>query len=750
MPLVEPKIDDRNYDQILAEALARIPVHNPEWTNFNDSDPGVTLLQLFAFMTESLLYRSNLVPERNRVKFLKLLGVPLEPAAAAEGIVTFSNPRGPLETKTLDPGLEVLAGRVPFRTQDGLDVLPVEAHAYYKSPLTGEQEAEARALYAQLYGSFLDEDEELGFYETKALEPPTSGAVFPTLNLTQGKDTSDGSLWVALLARSGEPEIMQQTRAAIANKVLALGVLPALTDATRVLLPGGPPSTAGQPNLLFQIPIGGTLPLDPEQRVARYRPLEARTTGDLLSEPGVAQLVLPGERELKLWDNLEPLEPGVGDFPPSLEDTDVLDRVITWIRIRLRGAAQNGDTSQLSARLSWVGINAARVTQHVRVFAEDLGQGTGEPDQVVTLVNTPVIRGSVQLTVNGETWKEVDDLMDAGPEVSVRGPRLTPSQPTPPTRPEDARVFTVDRESGEIRFGDGLHGARPPARSIIRANYDYGGGGEGNVGIGSISKSPNLAAGLKVTNPIPTWGGDDAETPEQAEDTVAGYLEHRDRLVSAKDIREITLRTPGVELGRVEVLPLVHPDAPDVLAQGVVTVLVIPSSDPTQPDAPRPDRLFLDTVCEYLNPRRVVTTELHVRGPEYVQVWVSAGIDVIPGWDVAPVREAVEQGLRDFLSPLSGGFEGTGWPLSKAVERLELWAVATRVEGVAKVNGVLLTDSTGASLDRVPIVGLQLPRLMGLSVGPGEPQALDELRGAAPPSDGKKVVPVPVVPPECR
>jgi hypothetical protein len=110
----------------------------------------------------------------------------------------------------------------------------------------------------------------------------------------------------------------------------------------------------------------------------------------------------------------------------------------------------------------------------------------------------------------------------------------------------------------------------------------------------------------------------------------------------------------------------------------------------------------------------------------------------------------VEQGLRDFLSPLTGGFEGTGWPLNKAVERLELWAVATRVEGVAKVNGVLLTDSTGASLDRVPIAGLQLPRLMGLSVGPGEPQALDELRGAAPPSDGKKVVPVPVVPPECR
>ena len=96
MPLKIPKIDDRNYQQIVNEALVRIPVHNPEWTNFNDSDPGITLIQLFAFMSESLLYRSNLIPERNRLKFLKLLGVPVQPASAAKGIVTFSNLKGEL------------------------------------------------------------------------------------------------------------------------------------------------------------------------------------------------------------------------------------------------------------------------------------------------------------------------------------------------------------------------------------------------------------------------------------------------------------------------------------------------------------------------------------------------------------------------------------------------------------------------------------------------------------------------------
>src|SRR6185369_7200108 len=127
MPLQIPSIDDRRYQDLVTEALARIPVHNPEWTNFNRSDPGVTLIELFAFLTENLLYRSNQIPERNRRKFLTLLGVPLQTASSARGLVTFANERGPQRTFTLNADMEVRAGQVPFRTERGLDVLPIEA-----------------------------------------------------------------------------------------------------------------------------------------------------------------------------------------------------------------------------------------------------------------------------------------------------------------------------------------------------------------------------------------------------------------------------------------------------------------------------------------------------------------------------------------------------------------------------------------------------------------------------------------------
>ena len=57
-------------------------------------------------------------------------------------------------------------------------------------------------------------------------------------------------------------------------------------------------------------------------------------------------------------------------------------------------------------------------------------------------------------------------------------------------------------------------------------------------------------------------------------------------------------------------------------APGAVTVMVIPSYVPAQPSAPLPDKLFLDAVCAYLDPRRLVTTEIFLRGPVYKPIWI--------------------------------------------------------------------------------------------------------------------------------
>ena len=76
MPLQLPDLDDRRYNDLVAEALARIPTDAPDWTNHNPSDPGITLVELFAYLTDMLLYRLNRVTDDNTRKFLKLLNAP--------------------------------------------------------------------------------------------------------------------------------------------------------------------------------------------------------------------------------------------------------------------------------------------------------------------------------------------------------------------------------------------------------------------------------------------------------------------------------------------------------------------------------------------------------------------------------------------------------------------------------------------------------------------------------------------------
>ncbi|HEX7313596.1 MAG TPA: hypothetical protein VF297_06725 [Pyrinomonadaceae bacterium] len=73
MPLSLPNLDDRRYADLVEEARALIPSYAPEWTNHNPSDPGVTLVELFAYLTEMLLYRVNRVTDDNKRAFLKLI-----------------------------------------------------------------------------------------------------------------------------------------------------------------------------------------------------------------------------------------------------------------------------------------------------------------------------------------------------------------------------------------------------------------------------------------------------------------------------------------------------------------------------------------------------------------------------------------------------------------------------------------------------------------------------------------------------
>src|SRR6266581_8099622 len=89
MALPVPNLDDRRFQDLIDDAKRLVQQRCPEWTDHNVSDPGVTLIETFAWMTDQVLYRLNRVPDRNYVKFLELIGVRLFPPTAARAPITF-------------------------------------------------------------------------------------------------------------------------------------------------------------------------------------------------------------------------------------------------------------------------------------------------------------------------------------------------------------------------------------------------------------------------------------------------------------------------------------------------------------------------------------------------------------------------------------------------------------------------------------------------------------------------------------
>ncbi len=136
MALIAPNLDDRKFQDIVSEARSKIPLYCPKWTDYNLADPGITLIELFAWMVDMLLYRLNKVPDKNYIKFMDLLGIRLEPPKPAKVEVTFRLSATQPEAVTIPRGTEVATVRteteeaISFTTEEDLTIiLPTIAYA---------------------------------------------------------------------------------------------------------------------------------------------------------------------------------------------------------------------------------------------------------------------------------------------------------------------------------------------------------------------------------------------------------------------------------------------------------------------------------------------------------------------------------------------------------------------------------------------------------------------------------------------
>jgi predicted phage baseplate assembly protein len=130
MALPVPDLDDRRFQDLVDDAKRLVQQRCPEWSDHNVHDPGVTLLELFAWLTDQLIYRVNRVPDRLYVKFLELIDVQLFPPAAARTGVTFWLAGPQPDVVTIPAGTAVATVRtetddaIGFSTEEDLAIIP--------------------------------------------------------------------------------------------------------------------------------------------------------------------------------------------------------------------------------------------------------------------------------------------------------------------------------------------------------------------------------------------------------------------------------------------------------------------------------------------------------------------------------------------------------------------------------------------------------------------------------------------------
>ena len=735
MPIPVPNLDDRSYEDLVREMLARIPAHTPEWTNPAPGDPGRTLIELFAWLTDTLLYRVNLIPEKQRLAFLNLLGERMQPAAAARTIVALTaEPPGTVATEV--PALSVIEGKVAFETRDALTVLPLAGECYVKRRLSADEEKAAHPKLPKLRE----------FYKTtKEVVPYLTTSVFPA-ERTEAFDfaggTIDGVLWIALLAPKEKPA------AAI------LGALAPSENGPRFLNVGIVPSVEAMDfgdEHLARSPIGVSWEISTREgetsHVVWRRLVVDEDTTKGLRTAGIVRLVLPEAGALFAPPNNVRKDRSAGaggDAPPRVDDPAKDShinggRLLGWLRMR-------PDAKPAMLKLEWAGVNATTVDARKTTRNVIIGQGDGQPDQRVQLPRVAdgaagVETASFELEVFEEgigfvPWKRVDDILLAAPQ---------------------ERRFTLDAEAGIVAFGDGARGRIPSAGARIRVKtMRQGGGAAGNVPPGTLAAA-NLGGGkkFKVLQPLAAKGGDNGETLDEALRRIPQNFRTRDRAVTAEDFRHLATSTPGVRVGRVEVLPGFKPHTRDFGVPGVVSVMALPDRAGFEPPYPRVDRPFIEAITHWLDTRRTLGTEMYVIGCEYVPLALTVGVDHLPG-EGARVFAEVQLALKKFLFALRpGGPAGEGWPLGSTVRRRELEIVVSRVEGVTGVDGPRLFAKrggrwvevkTGRSDVELPLLPWQLPELLGVTVASGDaPRTFTP----PPPPHAEDGYAIPVVPEVC-
>lgn len=632
MSLPAPILDDRHFQDIVDEAKKRIPHYCQEWTDHNVSDPGVTFIELFAWMTDMLLYRLNQVPERHYIKFMEMMGISLKGPASAKMPVTFWLSAPQSQVTTIPSGTEVASTQtetetpIVFTTDEPFHIHPPALSAIWSEVATDRVGVKRFAEHNQ---RLLEKG--ATSVEVFSHVPQVDDALylgFPT-------DLSDHVLSVAVGCETAG----------------GAGVVPTLPPYVWEVSSG----KQDAPWELCDVEVDTSLGLNVSGRIE-------------LHLPKMSRLRIEGENLYWLRLRVRPI--GASERAMGMLPYEVSPRVRS-----IAVAAVGGRTTATHAQI---------------ISHEQVGRSNSEPGQRFFLQRTPILERAhdehiiVETPEGRQQWVEVSDFAD-----SAENDRHY----TIDSLSGEVRFGPAIRErDGHIR----LYGAIPPRNAtLIMSRYRTGGGLDGNVEAGVINTLKTGIPYIdRVTNRQPALGGLDAEQLAAAKMRVPQLLRSRERAVTADDFEFLARQALPETISRVRCLQPRPSDANASVLPGQVYVLVMPrvpfAKGYLSPDALSMPQSDIQKVIDYLDERRLLTTRLHVRVPAYRWVSVRVQIGATPGVNESVVSTQVMEQLYQFLNPLAGGANGDGWEFGRDLFVADVYQALKGMQNIMFIRSVEL------------------------------------------------------------
>ena len=522
MPLPLPDLDQRSYDSLLEEARNLLPAVAPAWTDYNASDPGITLIELLAYLTEIGSYRLNRVTPQQRRAWLRMLGYTVAPAGIARSPLVL-NAGTPIR---LPRGVQVsdTTGAMVFQTASRLDVHPATLKAMLTSHPAGQWQDHGSHLDTLVPGyAPLGEDPQPDDALYLGFDQPLEGEDSRIRLFVFGENPSaDQATWQALI---------QEERAARRER--------------RAACPHGE-AKAGD---LWQ------------HYGVRLAWEYYGADGDWHAVPGLRDRT----RGLSLSGAVS--FSGLAKNSHARSDTPGYPDIY-YLRCRLlRGAYDQ------APRIRGVHINTV-MAEHAADQPTTVTHGPafGWAGDSFSLPVASPVPGRTRLEVTfpfgtREHWLEVPDWDRSGPFDSHYV-----------VQRETGIVSFGDGRVGRVLPAEALVEARYAVGAGASGNLPAG------TLRHLLQRSPALPATLEVTQPVDAWGGAEPETLEHAEGRAALGLPQSRCAVTLQDYERLARQAPGLPVARAWAIGGYHPRYPGLPADGCVTVVVVPCCVETRPE----------------------------------------------------------------------------------------------------------------------------------------------------------------------